>query len=141
MILPDEKRPKDEHIPTLAKNGFKVYDTFKKRDHPSLSPYLPDGARDTDKFFITVGPKVLSLLYSDEPYHGKNDDEAYGIISDTYGDVLTTHYLAMAEAFNKEAQTFLNKNASTFPTHIFKKPHTARPLCETFTTRMDGITD
>ena len=47
----------------------------------------------------------------------------------------------MASAFNKEAQTYLDEHANNFPPRIFKKPHSARPLCTNFTTRMDGITD
>ena len=141
VILPANLRPSNQDVSSLEKKGFKVFNTSKKQDYPSLSKYLPDNAKDTDEFFIIKGPKVLPLLYGDEPYHGDNDDDAFAVISDTHGDVLTRLYLAMADGFNKEAQSFLVEQANTFPDEIFKKPHSARPLCETFTTKMDGLTE
>ena len=47
----------------------------------------------------------------------------------------------MADGFNQEAQAFLVDQANIFPSGVFKKPHSAQPLCDTFTTAMDGLTD
>ena len=47
----------------------------------------------------------------------------------------------MNKHFIATAQAFLVEQSTTFPDAVFKKPHSSQPICKTFTTLVNGLSE
>ena len=141
VILPASLRPSDDDITKLRLAGYAVFDQWKKQDYTNLRDFLPANSADTAMFFIIVGPKCLPLVLQDMPYHGPADDDAVAVIATTHGEAVASMFINMGQHFQKDAQSFINAQANTFPDCIFKKQHCSRTLCQDFATKVDGLAD
>ena len=142
VLLPKYVLSEPTEVAEIKAKGFTVFYTFAKQDYPTLGPHLPvPYALAGDEFFIIKGPKSLPLVQNDTPYHGPADDDALAVLSINHGEVVSKTFFAMNEHFSATAQAFLLEQSNSFSDAVFKKPHSSRPTCLTFTTLVNKLSE